>query len=167
LTQGDLNSNGIDIARNFTSEGNGRVQWAARTISTNPLYRFVNTPITLNVLEVSIETTLKQYVFGVIDGQGQLASAIKDTLNQMLWTMWSQGVLYGATFGQACKVVVDTSDPLQLQNGILPISVYVKTSPIAERIPVTVLLMQLGYNPETGEVTVGNIDTQPDNVLAA
>lgn len=167
ILQSDLNRRGIDLLRDFSSEGQGRVQWSARTISTDVLYRFVNVPITANILAVSIEQSLKQYVFGVINGKDKgLPWAVKTTLEQMLWLVWDSGALFGATPREAFKVEIK-GNALLLENGVLPVKVFFKPSVPAERIPVQLLRMQIGYNPVTGEVNIGNLDLAPDSALAA
>ncbi|HKV38517.1 MAG TPA: hypothetical protein VJX67_04825 [Blastocatellia bacterium] len=156
-TQGALNDSGIDCARDFTAQGQGLVSWAARTISTNPLYQFLQVRVIFNVLAQSIENGLKPYVFLDVDGKGKLASRIKSSLNQLLWGFWDQDILFGDTPADAFKVITETQDPALLEQGILKISVYAKPAPIAERIAVTLYRVPIAFNFKTNEIDVGAI----------
>ena len=70
---------------------------AARTISPEVLFQFLHVRVLLNVIAESIEIGLKPYVFQVIDGKGRLASAIKGSIDGLLYDLWRQDSLYGAT----------------------------------------------------------------------
>lgn len=167
-SQGDLNRRGIDMMRDFTSEGRGRVQWSARTIAapSNVLFRFIHVPVIASVLAVSIEQTLKDYIFGVEDGHTgkNRATDIKSTLLQMGYQFWSDRILFGDQFQKAFAVFIK-GNPLQLENGILPIDVFFTPAAIIERIPVNMLRMPIGFDPVTGTLNVGSIDLAPNNAV--
>jgi hypothetical protein len=157
---GELNRNGVDIARDFSREGYGKVHWSARTISALTLYRFLQVRVIFNVIAESIEKGLKPYVFRPIDGRGRLAEEIKTSIQQLLWTLWNDDVLFGSSPEDAFKVVVDTANRSQLEAGILNVDVYAKPTPIAERINVTLYRVPLAYDFRTGKVTVGQISEE-------
>jgi phage tail sheath protein FI len=159
ITQGQLNLAGVDVARNFSLQGYGLVSWAARTISPNPLYTFSQVRVIFNVLAVSIQRGLKPYVFRPIDGQGRLAAEIRGSLLQLLWNMWNDGTLFGRNPDDAYNVVVNVSNPVLLEQGILLIDCYAKPTPCAERIPVSLYRVPLSFDFQTGAVQVGNIET--------
>ena len=157
LTQGELNRNGIDVARNFAREGYGIVHWAARTISPEILFRFVHVRVLLNVIAESIEIGLKPYVFRPVDGRGRLASEIKATIDGLLWDLWNNDSLFGGTPGDAFFVKLESS-LVELEQGIINVEVYVKPVPIAERINVTLFRVPLGFDFKTGEVKIGDAE---------
>jgi phage tail sheath protein FI len=161
ITHGQLNLAGVDVARNFARENYGLVEWSARTISGNPLYRFLQVRVIMNVLADSLERGLKPYVFSTIDGKGQLSAKIKGSIDQLLWNFWNDGVLFGDRPESAFLSVIHTENVSLLDQGILPIDVFVKPTPIAERIPITLYRASLSLNFTTGQVTVGSI--QPNN----
>jgi hypothetical protein len=157
---GELNRNGVDIARDFSREGYGKVHWAARTVSALTLYRFLQVRVIFNVIAESIETGLKPYVFRPIDGRGRLAEEIKTSISQLLWTLWNDDVLFGSSPEDAYLVKVDMSNRSQLEAGILNVDVYAKPTPIAERINVTLYRVPLAFDFRTGKVTVGSIEEE-------
>lgn len=159
LTQGTLNVKGIDVARNFNPSGQGLVHWSARTISTNPLYRFLQVRIILNVIAESIEIGLRPYIFRVYDGRGKLAAEIKGSIDQLLWDLWNQDVLFGSSPGQAF-LVKNVSTLGELEQGIINLEVYVKPTPVVERINVTLFRVPLNFDFNTGAVTIGEIQSQ-------
>ena len=103
------------------------------------------------------ELGLKPYVFQVVDGRGNLASRIKATIDQLLWDLWNNDSLFGATAGDAFNVKLQSS-LAELEQGIINVEVYVKPVPIAERINVTLFRVALGFDFKTGEVTIGNAE---------
>jgi hypothetical protein len=159
LTQGTINVKGIDVARNFNPFGQGLVHWSARTIATNPLYRFLQVRIILNVIAESIEIGLRPYIFRVYDGRGKLAAEIKGSIDQLLWDLWNQDVLFGGAPGQAF-LVKNVSTLGELEQGIVNLEVYVKPTPVVERINVTLFRVPLNFDFNTGAVTIGEIQSQ-------
>ncbi len=163
--QADFNRRGINLARDFRTSGQGRVQWGARTLSTDVRFKFLHVPIISAVLATTLKRVLRLYVFGVIDGRDKgLAASVRATCEQACYELWRDGVLFGADPKQAFLVEVKAT-PLALENGILPVNVYFAPSAIAEIITVKLLRMSLGYNPTTGELNVNAIDLAPNTVL--
>jgi phage tail sheath protein FI len=158
LTQGELNRNRIDVARNFSHEGWGIIHWAARTTSALTLYRFLQVRVIFNVIAESIEIGLKPYVFRPIDGKGRLAAEIKSSIEGLLWDLWDADVLFGENADDAFLVKVDMANLNQLEAGVLNVEVYCKPTPIAERINVTLFRVPLNFDMKTGRVKVGNIE---------
>jgi len=164
INQGILNQAGVDIPRNFTTAGQGYVQWAARTISTDPLYTFVQVRIILDVIAVSLYRGLRNYVFSLIDGQGILVGNIASSISGLLFPLWQAGILFGNTPDEAFRVIPQQQQLTQLEQGILNIDVYVKPSPIAERINVTEYRVPLNIDLTTGQVILDNTLTLSSQV---
>jgi phage tail sheath protein FI len=164
INQGILNQAGVDIPRNFTTSGQGYVQWAARTISTDVLYTFVQVRIILDVIAVSLYRGLRNYVFSLIDGQGILVGNIASSIAGLLFPLWQAGILFGNTADEAFRVIPQSQELSQLEQGILNVDVYVKPSPIAERINVTEYRVPLNIDLTSGQVILDNTLTLSSQV---
>jgi phage tail sheath protein FI len=159
IEQGVLNVKGIDCARNFSAFGQGIVHWAARTVSTNPLYTFLQVRTIFNVIADSLEIGLRFYPFKPYDGRGRVSKEIKGSIEGLLWDMWNQGALFGGTASEAF-LVKDVSSLNELDQGIVRFEAYVKPTPIIERLEVTLYRVPLAFNFQTGAVTIGAIASQ-------
>lgn len=159
LTQGEINVLGIDVARNFSYAGQGLVHWAMRTISTNPLYRFLQVRVIMNVTADSMEIGLRPYIGKPYDGRGRMAAQVVGSINQLLYDLWRQDVLFGRTHEEAFNVK-NMSTLTELEQGIVNIDVFIKPTPVIERINVTLYRVPLSFNFTTGEVTVGDIESR-------
>lgn len=157
--QGVLNVKGIDVARNFSAFGQGIVHWSARTISTNTLYRFLQVRVILNVIAESVELGLRPYIFRAYDGKGRLGNEMKGSIDGLLWDLWNRESLFGRSAAEAFKTVL-ASSLNELEQGIINIDVYVKPTPIVERIDVTLFRVPLNFDMQTGEVTIGDIESR-------
>jgi phage tail sheath protein FI len=82
LDHDELNRNGVNIARNFARRNRGIVSYSGRTISGNPLYRYLSVRVIFDIMAASIERTLIDFVFRPNDGQDRLARQIKRTIEQ-------------------------------------------------------------------------------------
>lgn len=112
-----LNPKGINCIRAFP--GRGIRVWGARTISSDPLWRYVNVRRLFLYVEKSINDGTQWVVFEPNDEK--LWARVKQTINQFLTTVWRSGALMGATQDEAFFVKCDRSTMTQadLDNGKL------------------------------------------------
>ena len=116
-----LNPNGINCIRTFGTRGI-RV-WGARTLSSDPSWRYVNVRRLFTYLEESILRGTQWIVFEPNDMD--LWQRVKRTINAFLIGLWRQGALLGATPEQAFYVKCDeeTNPPESIDEGKLVVEV--------------------------------------------
>ena len=103
-----LNPAGINCIRAFP--GRGIRVWGARTISSDPAWRYLNVRRLFNYVEESIFQGTQWVVFEPNDQR--LWGRVKRTINAFLLRVWRDGALFGATQDQAFFVVCDeTNNP--------------------------------------------------------
>lgn len=112
-----LNPLGINCLRFFPGRGN-RV-WGARTISSDPEWKYVNIRRYFNYLERSIDVSTQWAVFE--PNNERLWANIRETIGNFLFSEWQQGALLGETAREAFFVRCDrsTMDQNALDNGRL------------------------------------------------
>lgn len=120
LTKGDqdiLNPRGVNCIRTFP--GRGIRVWGARTISSDPLWKYINVRRLFLYLEESIEEGTQWVVFEPNDRR--LWARVKQTVTDFLTRVWKDGALLGATPEEAFFVKCDetTMTPDDLENGRL------------------------------------------------
>ncbi len=98
-----LNPNGINCIRSFP--GRGIRVWGARTISSDPSWRYLNVRRLFNYIEESIFEGTQWVVFEPNDQR--LWGRVKRTINAFLLRVWRDGALFGATPDQAFFVKCD------------------------------------------------------------
>ena len=98
-----LNPNGINCIRAFP--GRGIRVWGARTISSDPSWRYLNVRRLFNYIEESIFEGTQWVVFEPNDQR--LWGRVKRTINAFLLRVWRDGALFGATPDQAFFVKCD------------------------------------------------------------
>jgi phage tail sheath protein FI len=103
--QGILNPRGVNVIRAFP--GRGRRVWGARTISANPLWKYVSVRRLFIFLEASIFRGTQWVVFE--PNNERLWARVKQTITQFLRTQFRAGALLGATEEEAFFVKVDRS----------------------------------------------------------
>lgn len=116
-----LNPLGINCLRTFP--GRGLRVWGARTLSSDPEWRYVNVRRQLDWLEHSIEAGLQWAVF---EPNGQpLWTRVRDTVRDFLHQHWRDGALLGIKPEQAFFVLCDRTTMTQndLANGRLIVEV--------------------------------------------
>lgn len=109
LTKGEhdqLNPNGINCIRAFP--GRGIRIWGARTISSDPSWRYLNVRRLFNYVEESIFEGTQWVVFEPNDVR--LWGRVKRTINAFLLRVWRDGALFGATPEQAFFVKCDAEN---------------------------------------------------------
>jgi uncharacterized protein len=106
MTKGEqdtLNPNGINCIRSFP--GRGIRIWGARTLSSNPSWRYINVRRLFNYVEKSIENGTQWVVFEPNDML--LWARVRRDVGAFLSTVWSDGALFGATPSSAFYVKCD------------------------------------------------------------
>jgi uncharacterized protein len=101
--QAGLNPNGVNCIRSFN--GRGIRVWGARTLSSDPAWRFINVRRLFNMVEKSIERDTQWVVFEPNDPS--LWSRVRRDVTAFLMTMWRDGMLFGDTPQQAFFVKCD------------------------------------------------------------
>jgi phage tail sheath protein FI len=98
-----LNPNGINCIRAFP--GRGIRVWGARTLSSDPAWRYLNVRRLFNYLEESILGGTQWVVFEPNDDA--LWAKIRRTISAFLVMEWRRGALFGATPDEAFYVKCD------------------------------------------------------------
>jgi uncharacterized protein len=98
-----LNPEGINVIRSFP--GRGIRVWGARTLSSDPAWRYINVRRLFNYVEGSILEGTHWVVFEPNDMD--LWGRIRRTINAFLYRVWLDGALFGATPEQAFYVKCD------------------------------------------------------------
>jgi phage tail sheath protein FI len=119
--QDQLNPIGVNCIRAFGV--NGLRVWGARTLSSNPSWRYINVRRLFNYVEQSIERGTQWVVFEPNDVD--LWQQVKRTLYAFLNGLWRQGALTGATPEQAFYIKCDeeTNPPDQVDKGRLLVEI--------------------------------------------
>ena len=112
-----LNPKGINCIRSFP--GRGIRVWGARTISPDPLWKYVNVRRLFLYIEESIEEGTQWVVFEPNDQK--LWARVKQTITQFLTKVWRDGALMGTTAEEAFFVKCDRTTMTQddIDNGRL------------------------------------------------
>jgi Bacteriophage tail sheath protein len=106
ITKGEqdtLNPAGINCIRSFT--GRGLRVWGARTLSSDPAWRYINVRRLFNYVEESIEQGTQWVVFEPNDPD--LWARVRRDVGAFLTGVWRDGMLFGATPEQAFYVKCD------------------------------------------------------------
>ena len=115
--QSVLNPEGINALRFF--EGRARRIWGARTMSSDPEWKYVNVRRLFNFLEHSIDRSTQWAVFE--PNNQQLWSNIRQSIEDFLLVVWKSGALMGNKPEEAYFVRCDRTTMTQndLDNGRL------------------------------------------------
>ncbi len=106
ITKGEqdvLNPNGVNCIRAFP--GMGIRVWGARTLSSNPSWRYINVRRLFNFVEKSIERGTQWIVFE--PNEPKLWGRIRRDVGAFMKTVWSSGALFGTSPDQAYYVRCD------------------------------------------------------------
>lgn len=110
VTKGEqdiLNPLGINCIRSFA--GRGIRVWGARTLSSDPAWRYVNVRRLFNMVEESIERGTQWVVFEPNDAD--LWARVRRDVRSFLTVVWRSGALFGTTPDQAFYVKCDAKCP--------------------------------------------------------
>ncbi|MEO8333820.1 MAG: phage tail sheath subtilisin-like domain-containing protein [bacterium] len=112
-----LNPEGINALRFF--EGRGNRVWGARTLSSDPEWKFINVRRLFIFMEHSIDKSTQWAVFE--PNNDRLWRNIRQTIEDFLLTLWSEGALIGEKPEKAYFVHCDRTTMTQndLDNGRL------------------------------------------------
>jgi phage tail sheath protein FI len=118
VTKGEqdlLNPIGVNCVRAFP--GRGIRIWGARTLSSDPAWKYVNVRRLFNYLEESILLGTQWVVFEPNDEY--LWSTIRRNISAFLMEEWRRGALFGATANEAYYVRCDaeTNTPRTIDTG--------------------------------------------------
>lgn len=114
-----LNPRGINVIRDFRADGLGIRLYGARTISSDPIWRYVNVRRLFLYVEESIEEGTQWVVFE--PNYEATWDAVRRTVTSFLGTVWRSGALFGTTEEEAFFVKCDrtTMTPDDIENGRL------------------------------------------------
>jgi hypothetical protein len=115
--QADLNERGVDVIRRLPDRSI-RI-WGARTLSDDPLWKYVSIRRLFIFIERSIQEGTQWVVFEPNDER--LWARVIDQVRQFLRTLWRAGALAGVTEDKAFMVACDRSTMTQddISNGRL------------------------------------------------
>jgi phage tail sheath protein FI len=126
ITKGEhdqLNPNGINCLRSFP--GRGIRVWGARTLSSDPEWRYLNVRRLFNFVEESILEGTQWVVFEPNDAR--LWDSVKRTVTAFLRRVWRDGALFGATAAEAffvkCDAENNTPDTIDVGQLIIDIGI--------------------------------------------
>lgn len=124
----------------------GIVVWGSRTLSSNALFRYVNTRVILNVLVDVMNRSFDDILFESIDSATTVYSRVKSIATQILNQFYRQGALFGNRPEQAYLVVCGdgNNSPALLEQGTVRMDAYVSTSPTLERLAITIVRTPIG-----------------------
>ncbi|HEY5819138.1 MAG TPA: phage tail sheath C-terminal domain-containing protein [Mesorhizobium sp.] len=142
--QGILNPVGINAIRAF--QGLGIRVWGARTLSTEPDWKYVSVRRFLIFLEHSMNEGLQWVVFEPNDER--LWARVRDTIRLFLRSQWMIGGLAGPTEDNAFFVVCDRTTMTQddIDNGRLIVTIGMAVTNPAEFVVITI--SQLAGHPD-------------------
>lgn len=114
-----LNPRGVNCLRDFRGDGRGIRVWGARTMSSDPEWKYINVRRLFLYLEESIEEGTQWVVFEPNDESTW--STVKRAVGNFLYTQWQDGALMGTTPDQAYFVACDRTTMTQddIDNGRL------------------------------------------------
>jgi hypothetical protein len=114
-----LNPKGINCIRDFRPDGRGIRLWGARTMSTDPEWKYINVRRLFIFIEQSILRGTQWVVFEPNDYS--LWAQVKRTITGFLTTVWRSGALMGLTQDEAFFVKCDRTTMTQddIDNGRL------------------------------------------------
>jgi phage tail sheath protein FI len=101
--QDTLNPIGVNCIRSFA--GRGVRVWGARTLSSDPAWRYVNVRRLFNYIEKSIELGTQWVVFE--PNTPDLWARVRRDVGAFLSRSWREGMLFGLTASEAFYVKCD------------------------------------------------------------
>jgi phage tail sheath protein FI len=126
ITKGEhdqLNPSGINCIRAFP--GRGVRVWGARTISSDPEWRYLNVRRLFNYVEESILEGTQWVVFEPNDSR--LWDAVKRNVSAFLRRVWRDGALFGTTAAEAffvkCDAENNTQDTIDIGQLIIDVGI--------------------------------------------
>ena len=140
--QSVLNPNGVNCLRIFA--GRGIRVWGARTLSSDPSWRYINVRRLFNYVEKSIERGTQWAVFEPNDMD--LWAKMRRDVGAFLKNTWREGALFGATPEQAYFVKCDIENNPQETRDLGQLIIDVGIAPVK---PAEFVIFRIGqYAPE-------------------
>jgi len=142
---GLLNTQGINVIRALT--GRGLRVFGARTVSSDPDWRYVNVRRLLMMIEKAIDLSIQWAVFE--PNNANTRTKIRLTLMSFLMTLWQQGALMGDVMDAAffVKCDDDNNPPDEVANGRLLVEIGVAPS-----IPFEFVVLRVGRTNNEFEI---------------
>ncbi|HMO54720.1 MAG TPA: phage tail sheath C-terminal domain-containing protein, partial [Tepidiformaceae bacterium] len=142
VEQSVLNPNGVNCLRVFA--GRGIRVWGARTLSSDPSWRYLNVRRLFNFVEKSIERGTQWAVFEPNDQL--LWSKIRRDIGAFLGNVYRNGALFGATPAQAFFVKCDAENNPQATRDLGQLIVDIGIAPVK---PAEFVIFRISqYSPE-------------------
>jgi hypothetical protein len=140
--QSVLNPNGVNCLRVFA--GRGIRVWGARTLSSDPSWRYLNVRRLFNFVEKSIENGTQWAVFEPNDAM--LWAKMRRDIGAFLRVVWRSGALFGATPEQAFFVKCDAENNPQETRDLGQLIVDIGIAPVK---PAEFVIFRISqYAPE-------------------
>lgn len=119
LEQDILNPRGVNVIRNFIADRRGIRVWGARTLSDDPLWRYVNVRRLFLFVEESIDEGTQWVVFEPNDDNTW--ARVRQVISNFLNTVWRSGALQGLSAEQAyfVRCGLDTMTQADIDDGKL------------------------------------------------
>lgn len=145
ITKGEqdgLNPVGINCIRAFP--GRGIRVWGARTLSSDPSWRYINVRRLFNMVEKSIDGGTQWVVFEPNDFA--LWQKIKRDVTSFLTVIWRQGALFGQAPGDAFYVKCDAENNPSEQRDLGMVVTEIGIAPVK---PAEFVIFRISqYSPE-------------------
>ena len=138
VEQGNLNPKGVDVIRRFP--GAGVVAFGARTVSSDPAWRYVPVRRTAIMLRVSIYNGVQFAVFEPNDEP--LWSQLRLSVGSFMTTLFRQGAFQGSTPSQAFFVKCDAETTTQADIDAGVVNILVGFAPLKPAEFVVVKISQ-------------------------
>jgi phage tail sheath protein FI len=140
--QGFMNKEGINCIRSFP--GRGIRVWGARTISSDPEWRYINVRRLFNYISESIMEGTQWAVFEPNDSK--LWTQLKISATNFLTRVWRDGALFGTTPDQAFYVKCDeeTNPPDLVEAGQVTVEIGIAPVKPAEFVVFRISQFQVG-----------------------
>ena len=144
--QGLLNPLGVDCLRSFS--GRGLRVYGARTLSSDPEWRFVNVRRLISMIEHALLLSMQWAVFE--PNSVHLWKAIKLSITGFLTGIWQRGALAGNTAEESFFVICDETNnpPATTSVGQLIIDIGV-----APALPAEFIVFRIGRTDDTLDVS--------------
>ncbi|HEY3039052.1 MAG TPA: phage tail sheath C-terminal domain-containing protein [Pyrinomonadaceae bacterium] len=143
--QGELNPLGVNCIRQFATQG--ILVWGARTLASDPQWRYINVRRLFNRIEESIANGTRWVVFEPNDRT--LWKSIRRDITAFLMLQWREGALMGATPEEAFFVQCDeeTNPPEVIDAGMV-----VTVIGIAPVKPAEFVIFRIGQSAAGTEI---------------
>jgi phage tail sheath protein FI len=106
-----LNPKGVNVIRDFRPDGRGIRVWGARTMSSDPMWKYINVRRLFIFVEQSIDRGTQWSVFE--PNYESTWTAIRLSITAFLRTVWRNGALAGVTQDEAFFVKCDRTTMTQ------------------------------------------------------